>query len=119
MGIFGLILLGVLCFDEGFAWVELNGKTSFINTNGELIGDGNLWFDDVCSFDEGGVWVELNGKYYVIKILSNNEVQFYDYKTKKPIPSPLNKQNESRHIIRISDDHLYEIVKSSLKELLK
>ena len=106
-------------FKEGFASVRLNGKYSFINTKGELIGDGNLWFDDVSEFDEGFARVGLNGKSYYIKILSNNEVQFYDYEIKKPIPSPLNNQNESRHIIRINGDHLYEIVKNCLKELLK
>ena len=69
-------------FKEGFASVRLNGKRSFINTKGELIGDGNLWFDSVSVFDEGFARVELNEKFYLIKILSNNEVQFYDYKTK-------------------------------------
>ena len=106
-------------FKEGFASVRLNGKYSFINTKGELIGDGNLWFDDAWGFNKGFARVGLNGKSYYIKILSNNEVQFYDYETKEPIPSPLNNQNESRHIIRINDDHLQEIVKSCIKKLLK
>ena len=106
-------------FNEGFAMVALNGKDSFINTKGELIGDGNLWFDDVGGVSEGFAMVRLNRKFYFIKILSNNEVQFYDYVTQEPIPSPLNNQNESRYIIRINDDHLNEIVKNCLKELLK
>ena len=106
-------------FNEGLARVRLNGKYSFINTKGELIGNGNLWFDYVGDSVDGLRMVKLNGKSYYIKILSNNEVQFYDYKAKKPIPSPLNNQNESRHIIRINDDHLNEIVKNCLKELLK
>ena len=106
-------------FKEGFAIVRLNRKYSFINTNGELIGNGNLWFDDAWRFNEGLAKVKLNEEFYLIKILSNNEVQFYDYKTRKPIPSPLNNQNESRHIRRINDDHLNEIVKNCLKELLK
>ena len=104
--------------NEGFA-VNLNGKWSFINTKGELIGNGNLWFDYVGDSVDGLRRVKLNGKSYYIKILSNNEVQFYDSKTRKPIPSPLNNQNESQHIIRINDDHLNEIVKNCLKELLK
>ena len=116
---------GNLWFDEvwslkkGLAAVKLNSKYSFINTNGELIGNGNLWFDYVGDSVDGLRRVKLNGESYYIKILSNNEVQFYDYKTKKPIPSPLNNQNESRDIIRINDDHLHEIVKNCIKKLLK
>ena len=110
---------GVSFFRYGSAKVKLRDKYSFITTKGKLIGNGNLWFDDAWWFKEGLAGVELNQKFYIIKILSNNEVQFYDPETKKPIPSPLTNQNESQHIIRINDDHLYEIVKSCLKELLK
>ena len=105
-------------FDEGFAAVKLNRKWSFINTKGELIGDGNLWFDDVWGFDEGFAMVILNGKYYYIKILSNNEVQFYDCKTKKPIPSPLTNQNESKKIIKLNAFQLQEIIKQCLTEII-
>ena len=49
-------------FSEGFAMVKLNGKYSFINTKGELIGDGNLWFDYGSDFNEGFATVRLNGK---------------------------------------------------------
>ena len=51
---------------EGFAKVRLNGKTSFINTKGELIGDGNLWFDYAKAFNNGFATVSLNGKYSFI-----------------------------------------------------
>ena len=101
-------------FSEGFATVELNGKRSFINTKGELIDDGNLWFDNVWGFDEGFARVELNEEFYYIKILSNNEVQFYDYKTKKPIPSPLTNQNESKRKmigLRITESQYRKLIK--------
>ena len=112
-------------FYNGFARVKLNGKWSLIDTHGELIGDGNLWLDAVSSVDNNGVALAalklaaLKKEKFVIKILSNNDVQIFDYDTRQPARLPLNNQNESRHIIRISDDHLYEIVKSCLKELLK
>ena len=105
-------------FDEGLAIVYLNRKYSFINTKGELIGDGNLWFDDIEGSMGGFRGVKLNGKYYVIKILSNNKVQFYDCKTKKPIPSPLTNQNESKKIIKLTAFQLQEIIKQCLTEII-
>ena len=105
-------------FSEGFAIVRLNGKYSFINTKAELIGDGNLWFDDVGSFSEGFAIVKLNEEFYYIKILSNNKVQFYDCKTKKPIPSPLTNQNESKKIIKLKAFQLQEIIKQCLTEII-
>ena len=113
-----LWLDNIWSFSEGFAKVELNGKWSFINTKGELIGNGNLWFDYIEGFNEGFAQVELNEKFYLIKILSNNEVQFYDYKTKKPIPSPLNNQNESKKIIKLKAFQLQEIIKQCLTEII-
>ena len=53
-------------FNEGLARVRLNGKGSFINTKGELIGNGNLWFDYLTDFKEGLAIVRLNGKYSFI-----------------------------------------------------
>ena len=53
-------------FNEGLARVKLSGKYSYINTNGELIGDGNLWFDAFGVFNEGFAMVELNEKYSFI-----------------------------------------------------
>ena len=106
-------------FKEGLAMVELNGKYSFINTNGELIGDGNLWFDFVGGFKEGFAIVRLNEKFYFIKILSNNEVQFYNYNTKKPIPSPLNNQNESKRKmigLRITESQYRKLLKEMTAE---
>ena len=105
-------------FYEGFAMVILNGKRSFINTKGELIGNGNLWFDYVIDFDEGFAIVKLNEEIYYIKILSNNKVQFYDCKTKKPIPSPLTNQNESKKIIKLKAFQLQEIIKQCLTEII-
>ena len=105
-------------FDDGFAVVRLNEKYSFINSKGELIGDGNLWFDTVNSFHEGLARVELNEEFYYIKILSNTEVQFYDSDTKKPIPSPLNNQNESKTIIKLKAFQLQEIIKQCLTEII-
>ena len=53
-------------FDEGLASVKLNGRWSFVNTKGELIGNGNCWFDYEDSFHEGFAIVKLNRKYSFI-----------------------------------------------------
>ena len=105
-------------FKDGFARVRLNGKCSFINTEGELIGNGNLWFDSTWVYLNGFTGVQLNKEDYLIKILSNNEVQFYDYKTRKPIPSPLTNQNESKKIIKLSALQLQEIIKQCLTTII-
>ena len=105
-------------FKEGFALVGLNSKYSFINTKGELIGNGHLWFDGIWSFNEGFASVRLNGKFYLIKLLSNNEVQFYDYETQKPISSPLTNQNESKKIIKLKAFQLQEIIKQCLTTII-
>ena len=47
-------------FQDGLARVGLNGKVSFINTDGQLICNGKLWFDDVYDFSNGFAAVELN-----------------------------------------------------------
>ena len=106
-------------FKEGFASVRLNGKWSFINTKGELIGNGNLWFDDAWSFKKGLTIVRLNEKLYFIKILSNNEVQFYDNVTQEPIPSPLTNQNESKRKmigLRITESQYRKLLKEMTAE---
>ena len=69
-------------FDEGLASVKLNGRWSFVNTQGELIGDGNLWFDYAGSFREGFAMVRLNGKYSFINTkgeLIGNGNCWFDY----------------------------------------
>ena len=107
------------CFQYGFALIKSNGKYSFINTKGELIGNGNLWFDDVGGSMDGLRGVKLNGEFYVIKILSNNEVQFYDVETLKPIPSPLNNQNESKRKmigLRITESQYRKLLKEMTAE---
>ena len=107
------------CFNEGLAMVELNGKWSFINTNGELIGDGNLWFDNAWADVNGLRGVKLNEKFYFIKLLSNNELQFYDYETQKPIPSPLTNQNESKRKmigLRITEAQYRKLLKEMTAE---
>ena len=106
-------------FHEGLARVRLNGKYSFINTKGELIGNGNAWFDDVGGSMDGLRGVKLNEEFYLIKILSNNEVQFYDPETKKPIPSPLNNQNESKRKmigLRITESQYRKLLKEMTAE---
>ena len=108
----------VWSFKEGLAAVKLNSKYSFINTNGELIGDGNLWFDYTWAGLNGFIGVKLNKEDYLIKILSNNEVQFYDSETEKPIPSPLTNQNESKKIIKLKAFQLQEIIKQCLTEII-
>ena len=42
----GLNVLDI--FSDGLAWVQLNNKYNFINTNGKLI--SNQWFDDIYNF---------------------------------------------------------------------
>ena len=51
-------------FIDGYAWVELNDKCNFINTNGDFISD--QWFDAVGNFKNGFALVELNGKHNFI-----------------------------------------------------
>ena len=107
------------CFNEGLAMVSLNGKYSFINTKGELIGDGNLWFDNAWADVNGLRGVKLNEKFYFIKLLSNNELQFYDYETQKPIPSPLTNQNESKRKmigLRITEAQYRKLLKEMTAE---
>ena len=85
-----------------------------------MIGDGNLWFDAVTTFDNNRTALAvLKKEKFMIKLLLNNDVQIFDYDTIQPVRLPLNNQNESRYIIRINGDHLHEIVKRCLKELLK
>lgn len=111
-----LISNGDLWFDDisyffnGFAMVKLNEKRSFINENGELIGNGKLWVDNAFFFDEDGTaMVRLNNNTFIIDTHGN----FYDYKTKQPIPNPLiNQQNESVEKL------IKNIVKETIKELL-
>ena len=69
-------------FKEGLAAVRLNRKYSFINTKGELIGDGNAWFDLVSTFHEGLARVILNGKDSFIntngELIGNGNLWFDD-----------------------------------------
>ena len=106
-------------FKEGFAIVRLNRKYSFINSKGELIGNGNLWFDDVGGSMDGLRGVKLKEEFYLIKILSNNEVQFYDPETQKPIHSPLTNQNESKRKmigLRITESQYRKLLKEMTAE---
>ena len=100
-------------FSEGFAWVELNGMYSFINTNNQLIGNGNLWFDGgVGHFNHGFANVKLKGNYY----LMDTNLNFYDIDTKQPIPNPFNKTNESKQYRKI---HLTESQFSNIVNIFK
>ena len=51
-------------FEDGFAWVELNGKCNFISQEGKLLSD--QWFDKCSVFREGFIAVSLNGKWNFI-----------------------------------------------------
>ena len=51
-------------FNDGFAWVELNGKWNFINQEGSFLSD--QWFDYVDYFNDGLATVGLNGKWNFI-----------------------------------------------------
>src|SRR5574344_314710 len=51
---------GVGNFSDGFAWVMLNGKANFIDTEGKLLSE--QWFDSATVFCDGFARVELNDK---------------------------------------------------------
>ena len=51
-------------FREGYAKVELKGKSNFINTDGEFLSD--TWFDGAWDFKSGYARVFLGGKYNFI-----------------------------------------------------
>ena len=54
----------IYLFREGFAWVRVNDKHNFINTDGKLLSE--QWFDGAWSFSEGFAWVRLNDKWNFI-----------------------------------------------------
>ena len=64
-------------FENGLAFVKLNGKWNFINTDGQFV--SKQWFDYIKDFNNGVAVVELNGKYNFInkegRILSD---QWFD-----------------------------------------
>jgi hypothetical protein len=51
-------------FYEGLAWVKLNGKYNYINSDCKLLSD--KWFDDRWGFNNGFAQVKLNGKWNFI-----------------------------------------------------
>ena len=57
-------------FKEGFICVELNRKSNWIDTNGNLLFP-NQWFESGGSFIDGYARVELNGKYNFIDTEGN------------------------------------------------
>lgn len=65
-------------FRDGFAWVRLNDKYNFINTEGKLISE--QWWDSCVNFVSGVAMVGLNGKWNHIntegKLISE---QWWDY----------------------------------------
>ena len=101
-------------FDNGFAMVGLNNKYNFINTNGQLL--SNQWFDDVYSFSNGLAEVKLNGKWNFIDTKGN----LYD-KNKKLIKKNETNENKNmkKQVIKINENQLTQIVKESVKRLLK
>lgn len=73
-------------FKDGFALVGLNRKYSFINSNGQLIGNGKLWFDYAVDFFDGFARVGLNGKVSFVnsngQLIGNGKTWFdraYDF----------------------------------------
>ena len=55
----------VWSFHNEIAVVKIDGKGwNWIDTNGELVWEGDEWFDSVCYFKEGFAWVELKEKGY-------------------------------------------------------
>ncbi len=50
-------------FFNGFASIKLEGiGWNFIDTNGELVYNGDIWFDDVYNFSNGTAFVRKAGK---------------------------------------------------------
>ena len=101
-------------FSYGFAWVQLNGKYNFINPNAQLL--SNQWFDDAYSFSYGFAEVKLNGKWNFIDSKGN----LYD-KNKKLIKKNETNENKNmkKQVIKINENQLTQIVKESVKRLLK
>ena len=61
-------------FNKGFALVGLNHKWSYIDTNGKLIYNGELWFDDIYVFKDGFSRVYLDDKHKYSLINSNGKL---------------------------------------------
>ena len=101
-------------FENGFAFVRLNRKYNYINTNGQLL--SNQWFDSAYAFANGLATVLLTGNNYFIDTKGN----LYD-ENKKLIKN--NETNENKNInkkvIKINENQLTNIVKESIKRLLK
>jgi hypothetical protein len=51
-------------FSEGFAWVKIDGKSNYINTEGKFLSE--QWFDNAWNFREGFAVVRLNDKWNFI-----------------------------------------------------
>jgi hypothetical protein len=101
-------------FYDGFAGVRLNGKWNFINTNGQLL--SNQWFDDAYNFGNGFAIVELNGQWNLIDTKGN----LYDENKKLIKKNETNEnKNMKKQLIKINENQLTQIVKESVKRLLK
>jgi hypothetical protein len=93
-------------FNEGFARVNLSdGTYNFVDERGNLLSKQN--FKYAGDFEDGFAMVQLsNSKMYYI----DKDLNFYDYRTKTPVPSPFEKElNES----------LRGLIKKLIKEQLK
>jgi hypothetical protein len=93
-------------FNEGFAIVKFSHDSyNFIDTKGNLLSKQN--FDWAYSFDRGFAEVKLSdGSWYYI----DKDLNFYDSKTKPPVPNPFEKElNESLSVL----------IKKLIKEELK
>jgi hypothetical protein len=101
-------------FSDGFVWIQLNNKYNFIGKNGQLV--SNQWFDDVYSFDDGFADVKLNGKWNLIDTKGN----LYDENKKLIKKNETNEnKNMKKQVIKINENQLTQIVKESVKRLLK
>ena len=58
-------------FIDGYAYVKLNVKWNFINTEGKILSN-DIWFDSVWNFYDGYAKVKLNNKFNFIK--SNGDI---------------------------------------------
>lgn len=60
--------------EEGYAWVQLNGKRGFVNKDGDLV--ISCIYEGAYSFRENLAWVKLNGEWGVIDKAGNVVIDF-------------------------------------------
>ena len=103
-------------FDDGFSMVRLNKKYNFIGKNGQLV--SNQWFDNAYSFSNGFAQVLLTDNNYFNFIDTKGNLYDENKKLIKKNETNENK-NMKKQVIKINENQLTQIVKESIKRLLK